>query len=579
MNENVRTKKGLSLGFKLVTMMVIPMAVIVIFAGLSLKAAVTDTADRLVSHELNLAVFALEAEMDALDEGDYKYENGVLYKGDYNVSEHLDILDKFKERCDVDVTIFMGGTRVATSLVDESGKRMVGTDADPKITEAVYGRGETYRTDGVVIHGDEFFVYYEPLRQPSTGEIVGMYFAGLDNSDVNEIYAGILKTNMIFLIAIMVGATAMGIVFAVVLLKAIKAVIMNLDRIADGDMATKVGDKLSSRSDEIGNIARTVRELIKKISQTIRNVLGTSKDLDECSGTFYTSFAAIHETIGGIDIAVNDIAKGASSQAGETQKVNEDMVDMGGAIDSTANNIVALKDSTQHMNDINEAVGITLANLVKITEDTQKSIEEIKTQTDITNQSAAKIREATALIADISSQTNLLSLNASIEAARAGEHGRGFAVVAEEIRQLADQSSEATERIGAIVDNLISNSNESVETMDKVMQVIGEQGAKLNETRESFDKLNEEIAQVGGAVDNISSEVDNLNELKLSVLSGVESLAAISEEYAASTQETSASMLQLRQYVDNCMGMTEQMRDMSAELVEVTKFFKLEEHK
>jgi len=100
---------------------------------------------------------------------------------------------------------------------------------------------------------------------------------------------------------------------------------------------------------------------------------------------------------------------------------------------------------------------------------------------------------------------------------------------------------------------------------------------KLNDTQESFSKLNTEIGQVGNAVDNIATEVDNLNNYKFAVMEGVESLAAISEEYAASTEETSASMLQLRQYVENCMEMTKQMRDMSGELAEVSSNFKFDE--
>ncbi|MBO5228075.1 MAG: cache domain-containing protein, partial [Lachnospiraceae bacterium] len=487
------------------------------------------------------------------------------------------LLDEFKEHTDVDVTVFIGDTRRATSLIDESGARMVGTQADPKIAEAVFKNGNTYTAQDVKIHGDEFFVIYKPLKQVGSSEIIGMVFAGIDDSEVEALYKSILTSNLTFLIIIVIASMVVGVLFSVFMVKAIKGVVANLDKLADGQMSTKVGDKLAARGDEVGNIARAVRSLITNISSAILNVLRTSKELDNCSEDFYNSFTAITDTIGGIDIAVNDIAKGATSQAGEAQKVNEDVVNMGGAIDTTATNVGALKDSTELMNKINETVGETLTSLVQITEETQNSIAEIKTQTDVTNESAVKIREATSLIAEISSQTNLLSLNASIEAARAGEHGRGFTVVAEEIRVLADQSREATERIGAIVDNLIANSDASVETMYKVMNVINEQGMKLNDTQESFSKLNEEIGQVGNAVDNIATEVDNLNNYKFAVMEGVESLAAISEEYAASTEETSASMLQLRQYVENCMEMTKQMRDMSGELAEVSNNFKFDE--
>jgi len=578
MKNQERTKKGLGLAFKFGSILLVPMLLVLVCSWLMLDAAVNNTAVKMVEHELNVAVYALETELNMMDPGEYRYEGGTLYKGEYNITNNINILDEFKEHTDVDVTVFIEDTRVVTSLLDESGARMVGTKSDPKIAETVYKNGGTYTAQDVKIHGDSFFVIYKPLKQVGSNEIIGMVFAGIDDSEVEALFKSILTQNIVILVAIVIATMVVGILFVVFMIKAIKSVVGNLDSLAEGKMSTKVGDKLAARGDEVGNIARAVRSLITNVSSAILNVLKTSKDLDNCSEDFYNSFSAITDTIGGIDIAVNDIAKGATSQAGETQKVNEDVVSMGGAIDTTATNVGTLKDSTELMNRINKTVGETLTSLVRITEETQSSIAEIKTQTDVTNESAVKIREATALIAEISSQTNLLSLNASIEAARAGEHGRGFAVVAEEIRVLADQSREATERIGSIVDNLIANSDTSVETMYKVMNVINEQGMKLNDTQESFSKLNDEIVNVGNAVDNIASEVDNLNNFKFSVMEGVESLAAISEEYAASTEETSASMLQLRQYVDNCMEMTKQMRDMSSELADVSSQFKFDDN-
>lgn len=578
MKNRKKDKKGFGLAVKFGLILLIPLLLVLLCSGYMLDSAVNSTAVKMAEHELNVAIYALETELDMVDPGEYRYERGVLYKGDYNLTENVSILDSFKENTEVDVTVFIKDKRVVTSLLDENGSRMAGTIADSVISDAVYKNGNTYIDDNVKINGEHFFAMYKPLNQVDSDEIIGMVFAGIAASEVESLYRSILAKNVGILTVIVIAAMAVGVLFVLFMIKAIKMVVSNLDQLAEGHMSTRVGEKLVERKDEVGNIARAVKSLITNISSAIMNVLDTSKALDECSKDFYGSFSAITETIGGIDTAVNEIARGATSQAGETQKVNEDVANMGSAIETTADNVETLKGSTQLMNEINSDVSNTIDSLVRITEETQNSIAEIKTQTDVTNESAARIREATALIADISSQTNLLSLNASIEAARAGEHGRGFAVVAEEIRGLADQSGEATKRIADIVNNLIANSDASVRTMDKVINVINEQGMKLNDTQESFAKLNSEIGQVGNAVDNIAAEIENLNTFKGSVMAGVESLAAISEEYAASTEETSASMLQLRQYVDNCMEMTEQMRDMSGELAKVSSHFKFEEN-
>jgi methyl-accepting chemotaxis protein len=183
------------------------------------------------------------------------------------------------------------------------------------------------------------------------------------------------------------------------------------------------------------------------------------------------------------------------------------------------------------------------------------------------------------VIADIASQTNLLSLNASIEAARAGEHGKGFAVVADEIRQLADQSNESAKEIGAIVQELIHNSNVSVETMNSVLQEMHIQLDKLNVTREVFEKLNGEVGNVAVAIDNISEQIEEINRGKDDVLSSAESLASIAQQNAASTEETSASMVELSDIVNECTENTQQLVTISKEMNENVNKFSLKRNK
>lgn len=564
------------LTFKILGILFGPMLIMLLFSILALRSAVTKSASFFVEHELNVAVYGLNAMLDAEDSGDYVYENGVLTKGSYNITENMKIFDDYRANNDVEITLFIGDMRIATSLIDRNGNRMVGTQADSKIAEEVYGRGGTYRADNVSIDGRKYYVMYKPLMQPGSGEIVGMLFAGISDMEINLLYKRNLTSSIIFMTCIILLSLVMETFFVKRLVAAIGVAVHNLDKVASGEMNITLADKFANRKDEVGNIARSLRSLVNNISAIVRKVKNTSKELDDCSREFNTSFDSINETIKGIDIAVDEIANGATSQAGETQKVSQDVVNIGEAITTTSDNVGNLKSSTALMEQINKDVKETLEKLVEITEQTRRSIEDIKTQTDVTNKSAMKIREATSLIADVANQTNLLSLNASIEAARAGEHGKGFAVVAEEIRVLADQSRETTEKIEDIVASLIDNSNTSVSTMNKVMEVIEEQGAKLNATQDSFNRLDGEIVVVGDAVDNITEEIKHLDSLKDSVIGGVESLAAISEEYAASTQETSASMVQLRQYVEQCTGMTKRMVEMSGELSETTNSFKLQ---
>ena len=254
---------------------------------------------------------------------------------------------------------------------------------------------------------------------------------------------------------------------------------------------------------------------------------------------------------------------------------NQQVAEMRQALEETSANVENLHASSEKMEEYNETAGSNLEELNAISEQTKQSVIEVQKQTDLTNQSAKQIKEATELITDIAAQTNLLSLNASIEAARAGEHGKGFAVVADEIRALSEQSRQSAEKIVEIVDTLLVNSDTSVQTMSKVMDKISVQNDKLSETSQMFNLLHNEIGTVADAIVQIRKQAEALEDKKNKVTSIVDGLAAIAEENAASTEETSASMLEFNEILSVCNKATGELRKLSEELAENTKHFDL----
>ena len=148
--------------------------------------------------------------------------------------------------------------------------------------------------------------------------------------------------------------------------------------------------------------------------------------------------------------------------------------------------------------------------------------------------------------------------------------------MATEIRTLADQSRGSAEKIADAVNLLIGNSNRSVATMGTMMEIIEEQNEKLEDTLNMFHELNDEIKIVKMAVENISGQVDGLGKLKANVLDVLEGLSAISEQYAASTEETSASMIELNEVVDKCTTETQGLIVLSGELKDNTTKFTLD---
>ena len=564
-------KKGLNLMTKILITALIPLILIVVIAGVSIHSVGSVVARKLVKHEMQTASYALEMTLDSLGSGDYHSDGTNLYKGNYNLNSNNQTIDDFKKKTNVDVTVCWKKTRMVTSVIDKDGKRVTGTAISDSVYDKVMQDGK-YFSDNTDIEGTEYHGYYEALKN-ADGSSQAIIFTGMPSSDVKAIYKKRLVNTTVFMIIIALMACALLAMVITFIVKAITKVIGHLDEVADGKLDFKISEKLLQRSDEIGNIASSVHTLIGGLASIVVNIHHSTGELAEFKDDFQKKFETINNSISNVNVAVDEIANGATSQADETQKVNSQINDMGDAITKTSQNVDSLTQSTEQMKEHNEQLDTTIQELMEISDRNKESLAAVYNQTNETNQSVMHIGNAVDMITDIAGQTNLLSLNASIEAARAGEYGKGFAVVADQIRQLADQSANTAKEIGEIVAELIENSNTSVETMGVVRQEMTGQYEKLNTTKDIFEQLNEEVNNVVTAIESISTEVESLDKLKGEVLGSAESLAAIAQENAASTEETSASMMELGEIVNDCNAKTQQLVNIADSMEEnVHKF-------
>ena len=249
------------------------------------------------------------------------------------------------------------------------------------------------------------------------------------------------------------------------------------------------------------------------------------------------------QSIKDVERSIQEIAGGANEQASETQKASSSVVHIGGMIEASAGKSTELNDIATNIQVASSEVVETLKRLIDINDQAKAAIEEINRQTNSTNESALRIKDAAELITSIAEETNLLSLNASIEAARAGEQGRGFAVVANQIQKLAEQSNHSAQQI-----------------------IMEEKSKHLLSTEKQFVGVNSGIEATRKGVVTINETIDDIDKERINVVDIVQNLTAIAQENAASTEETLASTEMVNKTMDEMSDIAHKLSEISSEI-------------
>lgn len=384
---------------------------------------------------------------------------------------------------------------------------------------------------------------------------------------------GILISGILLLIG---AVAAFG--FATRITRPLSKITHSVNRIAELDLRNdQVLEQYAAHRGEVGIIAGAVIQMKDALTEIVQKIRQQGGQLFEASETLNSNAAKTAGNVNNVETAVNEIATSATSQAQETQGATEDIISMGTMIEDSSTQVKSMNETADVMNESGQVAKKALEELGDINQKATESINVIYEQTNTTNDSALKIKDATSLIASIADETNLLSLNASIEAARAGEAGKGFAVVAAQIQKLAEQSNESAKQIDEIIHELLKDSENAVHTMEDVKEIMQEQNEKVKQAAEVFTKMHEGVGRSIQGMASIEEQTQKIEDARNKIVDTVQSLSAIAEENAASTQETSASMMEIGSVINDISQNAEKLKNIAEVLDGSVKQFKMED--
>lgn len=394
-------------------------------------------------------------------------------------------------------------------------------------------------------------------------------------ADESEALAGITTVT-----GVAVGISAIVVLLAIIicfilgrrLMRLLVKVSTIIEEIANGDINADFG-MVKETNDEIGLIIEKMKELTQSLGNIVGKIRNSSDTMSansyELNDTSSQTLAANNE----ISKAVEDVAEGSTGMAASISKINENLLEMSNetkdineSVNEIRNQTVAVQDSSKIMND-------KIKSMQNSSQKMDEGISAISKRIETVNTTVDKVSNIVSVIEEISSETNLLSLNASIEAARAGDAGKGFAVVAQEIRVLSDNTNTELENIKQIISSLVEECRYCVQASGTIVEDNAKQKEEIKAVLDEFSALDEQIQKTAEKADEIEELVTAMIELNDDITKSSNSLTDVSAANAAATEEMNANIEELNAMMHGVSEMAEHMNNESDGLKEALSFF------
>jgi len=354
-------------------------------------------------------------------------------------------------------------------------------------------------------------------------------------------------------------------------LRPLGIMINKLERLSKGDFSNDTSEFDANRKDEIGILDSSIHNMRNEVATLIRGITDNSHNLSSSAQELSATVEELTSKVLTIRESVNNITGGMQDSSAASQELSASIEEVDASINQLSKKAF---EGSENANGAKQRATEVKNNSQRAIEETRKIYDEkqnkmIKAIED--GKVVDNIRIMADTIASIAEQTNLLALNAAIEAARAGEQGKGFAVVAEEVRKLAEQSSEAVTGIQETIVKVQSAFKSSIDTGSDILHFInsnvneqfdayGKTGNQYYNDSDFVSRMSEEIAamseeitatvdQVSDAIQNMAQTAQDSNEQSESIKDSMDDAATFIEHVARTAQDQSELAQRLNEMV------------------------------
>lgn len=423
-------------------------------------------------------------------------------------------------------------------FVLEDGSQVLSGDSDIKFTDTDFYQealaGENLQgSKEVSYEGADYLFTYSRIE--GTNMLV---CAMVPQKEIMAGAQAILRYTLIAVAICAAIAIVVGSVLASGISKAIRKVNRVLKKTSDGDLTGQISMK---RKDEFNVLSSSITNMIGSMKDLILKMTNVSGHVSDSAVQVGTNSEVLLEVTKNITEAVDYINSGISQQAQDTESCLEQMNGLAERINVVHENTDEISEIAQEAQGAIENGMVIVANLGEKVQGTTEVTETIIREIRELNKESIAINSIIGTINEIAEQTNLLSLNASIEAARAGEAGRGFAVVSEEIRKLAEQSGNAGNQIGEIINHIQERLAATIETAGLAGESVAFQTEALNNTVDVFKNISQQVSKLAEDVEKITQSVGGIEQAKDDTMNAIESISTTSNQTESASEELARS--------------------------------------